>query len=406
MTITIRCFDSLDAVADQSSTWDRLAGGVPFRSFAWLATWWRHYGAPARESAGPRLLVAAAYDPTGRIVGLAPWYLDRSAVRGRVIGFLGTGEVCSDYLGLLCEPGCEVPVADALAGWLLAGNRDGGRSASDNKTRPGDAETAAPGPPIGLCPPWDLLDLEGYAAGDPAVERLIERLGELGCVACRREAPSLWRLALPRTWEQYLERLSKNQRKRMRREAKRMLDSGHMQVSTVERIDELDEALRWLIDLHQQRRRALGEPGCFASPRFTAFHRDATRAMLAQGQLGLHLLRMGDSVLAAEYQLVGGGVVYAYQAGWDVERADLGPGNLITLATLRRAVEQGYTALDFLRGDEPYKRTWRAEPRPSGRTLLVPPRAGPRLRHGILEAGRNLRRWAFPPAAAEEPEPA
>lgn len=390
----IFCFDKLDRLRPHAETWDRLAAGLPFRSWAWMSTWWEHYGNADHASYNRQLLVVGVTDAAKRLVGLAPWYLDRSTARGRVIRFLGTGEVCSDYLGLLCEPGCEQLVSEAIGDWLLSNS-------------PQRADSAASGQPEqqqSTAPAWDLLELEGYAASDPTIGFLLARLTEAGCAPHRREAQSTWRLELPRTWDAYLAGISKNQRKRLRREASRSLDSGRVVLRTVTRADELEEAFDWLIALHQRRRHELGEPGCFASPRFTSFHRAVTRRLLEQGQLGLHLLQLGNAVIAAEYQLIGGGVVYAYQAGWDVEYAELGPGNLATLATLRRAIEQGYAAMDFLRGDESYKRSWRAVPRAAGRTLVVPPRIGPRLRHGMLEASRTLKHWVLPPSAHTPPK--
>ncbi len=69
------------------------------------------------------------------------------------------------------------------------------------------------------------------------------------------------------------------------------------------------------------------------------------------------------------------------------------PGRISTLATLRRAIEQGYRAYDFLRGDEPYKARLRAAPRPCLAVRVVPDRTGPQLRHHLWLAGSNVKHW-------------
>lgn len=66
---------------------------------------------------------------------------------------------------------------------------------------------------------------------------------------------------------------------------------------------------------------------------------------------------------------------------------------MITLATLRLAIEEGRTAFDFLRGDELYKAHWRAKPRPTQDILVMPDTPTARLRQNLWRAGDNLKSW-------------
>ena len=52
--------------------WNALTQDVPFRSFQWASSWWRHYRQP-----GMQLFVLAVRDDQGQLIGLAPWYLGR-----------------------------------------------------------------------------------------------------------------------------------------------------------------------------------------------------------------------------------------------------------------------------------------------------------------------------------------
>ena len=160
-----------------------------------------------------------------------------------------------------------------------------------------------------------------------------------------------------------------------------------------------------LIDLHQKRRQMLGEPGCFASPRFTAFHREVARRLLLAGQLQFQLLELDGQTVAAEYQLASQGVTYVYQAGIDPQRLADEPGHLITAATVKRAIEQGGRAIDFLRGDEPYKAHFRALARPLLALRVVPNRTLPRLRNNLWLAGRSVKRWLNSTSDDSRPQP-
>jgi CelD/BcsL family acetyltransferase involved in cellulose biosynthesis len=201
-------------------------------------------------------------------------------------------------------------------------------------------------------------------------------------------------VALPGNWEEYLRRLSKSHRKELRALQRRMIDSGRAKLRTARSDDELEEGWQTLIDLHQRRRRSLGEPGCFAAPRFEQFHSDVIRRLLPSGQLRMHWLELDGAPIAAEYHLAGdNGVMYAYQSGIEIEALGVAPGRLITLAILRQAIAEGYRSFDLLRGDEPYKMHWRAEPRPTVEMCVLPGRGADRFRYGMWLAGDVMRSW-------------
>src|SRR5207244_453594 len=86
-------------------------------------------------------------------------------------------------------------------------------------------------------------------------------------------------------------------------------------------------------------------------------------------RLRLHWLELDGRPVAAEYHIAGEDIVYAYQSGIEPEVLHEEPGHLAAIATLQLAIAQGYRAFDFLRGDEPYKAHWRAQPRPPCRRL-------------------------------------
>jgi len=364
----IYLLSDLRELAPYADDWDRLSGGVPFRSWAWLSTWWRFYGEDRPEA---RLFVTCVFDERQRLVGIAPWYREDTPGWGRIVRPLGSGEVCSDYLSLLCESGHAEAVADALAGFF----------------------TAAASGENDCCPPLDLIELTGIDAQDRPVAELTRRLGDRGNSVHRRAGVNCWRIPLPGTFDEYLATLSKSHRKQLRRLKRNLLDTPRAVVHHVGTIEELAAATEILIDLHQRRWQAAGESGCFASPRFDGFHRAVLPELLLAGTLQLSWLEIDGRPAAAEYALAGGDVVYAYQAGVNPDLKELEPGRALSVAVLERAIEQGFRGYDLLRGNEPYKAHWRAEVRESVECRVVPRRAAAQLRHNLWLAGSNVKRW-------------
>jgi CelD/BcsL family acetyltransferase involved in cellulose biosynthesis len=85
-------------------------------------------------------------------------------------------------------------------------------------------------------------------------------------------------------------------------------------------------------------------------------------------------------------------VAFAYQAGVNPDMVDDEPGRAITVALIRQAIADGLTAIDFLRGDEPYKAHFRAEPRRSLVIRVVAPRAAARWRNRAWQTGDGIKR--------------
>lgn len=363
--MNVRLITTADQIPSIRSDWDLLAGDMPFRGWPWLGSWWESYGE------GRRLLLVVVEDKGGKVVGLAPWFIDRT-IGGCVLRFLGSGEVCTDYLSLLTSPEWEAGVADALAHWLL-GPRD-------------ESDRNAP-------PHWDLLSLEGVDSSDTVMRRFSERLLAKGCRVDQQSGPRCWKIDLPETWDEYLGIQSKSHRKQIRRFERRFLDTGIAKLRSVTSDDDLDRGWEILVDLHQRRRQSLGQPGCFHSTRFGQFLRAAAERLLETGQLELHWVEWEGRPVAAEFHLTGAGTTYAYQAGVEPDALDLEPGRLINIATIKRAIEQGQKGFDFLRGDEPYKSHWRASPQPSVELRVVPPRVSSQVRHGIRTANEEVKDW-------------
>jgi len=352
-------FSSFDELSAHADVWDHMAVGVPFRSWTWLSTWWRHY------SATGQLYVLGVFN-RGHLVGIAPWYRSTTFQHGRVLRCLGDGEVCSEYSAILCEPGLEELISGVLGEWLV-------------RARGWDH--------------WDVIQLDSTEQEDLVALSLAEHMAGQGCHLHSRAGQGCWRVALPSTWEDYLDRFSKDRRKKIRRMHRRYIEGGLAILHTVHSPEQLTRAQDILVDLHQRRRNTLGQPGCFASSRFRAFHEDVLPRLLQESRLGLHWVELEGRPIAAEYHLLGDETVYCYQGGIAPEAAGHSPGQIATLFALEQAVENGYRAFDFLRGNEPYKRQWRAEFRPNVELRIIAKRTAAQLRHGIWLAGCDVKHW-------------
>jgi CelD/BcsL family acetyltransferase involved in cellulose biosynthesis len=288
-------------------------------------------------------------------------------VKGNILRWLGCGEVCTDHLSLICKPQDRERVAAEVAKALTV-----------------------------QCDDWDRLELSSVDADDYAVMALADHLEKRECIVSRQASDSCWLLDLPASWDEYLSALSKSHRKQLRQLERRVIESGRVTWHQVTTAAEFDAAWPVLVDLHQRRRRSLGEPGCFASWAFHDFHREVAQRMLDRGQLRVSWLALDGTPVAAEYHLADSQATYAYQGGVDPERLEVEPGRLSTIVCLRHAIEEGLMQFDFLRGNEPYKAHWRAEPRATYDYRVVPNRRLARLRGRVLTFTDVVGDWVRP----------
>ena len=137
--------------------------------------------APLRRAGrrSPALRVGRVRPSPRRWSAWRPGIVDGDGRRHRVIRFLGSGEVCSDY---------SEPVGRAGAG--EGGRRRVGPSACFARASPGNTGDADP-------MQWDMIELTGVDSRDVLVDWLAGHLALGGCTVHRRMGPPCRRTELP-----------------------------------------------------------------------------------------------------------------------------------------------------------------------------------------------------------------
>jgi CelD/BcsL family acetyltransferase involved in cellulose biosynthesis len=164
---------------------------------------------------------------------------------------------------------------------------------------------------------------------------------------------------------------------------------GPLRATWAESVDEGLAIFREMIPLHQERWQRIGEPGCFASPRFTGFHEEAIRRLLPKGQVVLFRVAAGEQVVGIFYGFVEAGVLYHYQ--WGLARFaqnSLSPGFVVGGLCMEEATARGLDELNWLAGDTRYKRDLANAQR---ELIWAELHRGPRM--VAIDAMRRARAW-------------
>lgn len=282
----------------------------------------------------PHLLIAS---DSGRVVGLALLLVARQwrqRVRAVPTLFLNqTGDpdrdvVTIEYNDILAEEGRETAVRRAALRFL-----SGSRSVVGERYHAVEWQGALQGieadlRALGL--PWRTLTATRSAFVDLA--------------------------AIRRSGRPYLEHLSHNTRRQVRRSCQLYRTRGAL---IFEAASDVDEALRFFHAagaLHQSRWQARGEPGAFAYPFYIRFHELVIRRALPHGAVELVRVRVGDDPIGYLYNFVYRGRVSYYFSGFAYEKDNrLKPGLVTHSSCIAHHVAAGHAIYDFMGGSERYK---------------------------------------------------
>lgn len=313
-----------DALALGSAVWDSVPAGAsalsPFMTWAWHRAW--ADCAPPAEVQATEVLVLPGGD--GSVRALLPMRLCRMRFRRVTIPVLtwAIGDVaCPDDLDIPARPDADMSVVAAAL-----------------ESRP-----------------WLVLLLSNAAPDAPQVARLSAALVARGHTARRRPLWSCPELALPASWEAYLAGLSANRRQVLRRK-ERVLRRCHSVALTDYGEDRLEEGWTHLLALHE--RRWNGGGGAFQDPRATRLQRQFAGEMARQQRLWLTTLDVDGTPAAVWYGFVSDQTVYFYQGGRDPRWERESVGLVLMSLMIQRAIQRGFRAFNFLRGDDAYKRQW------------------------------------------------
>jgi CelD/BcsL family acetyltransferase involved in cellulose biosynthesis len=340
---------------------ERSASNEPMLSPAWLLPWWQVYG--PRDG---RRLQAALFHDEGRLVGLAPllrrrhWY--RPGIPFRRLEPLGSGEreadaLCSVYLNVIAERGAERQVAREMAAALAAGT-------------------------LG---PWDEFVLPMMDGTGPMPALLTEACTGVGLHAEQVVTGAAPYIALPPTWDAFVQGLGKKGRYFITRSLRdfEQWAGSEAQLERVRSADEVDRARRILIALHHERWKDADPSGVFQSPLCLAFHDAAMPRLFERGALEILWLSVRGEPVAALYNIVWKGKVYYYQCGRRLDvPGQVRVGGALLAQAIRAAIEAGRREFDFLPGLTQYKKQLTSAARP-----IVQVRA---VRNSLVEQVRRL----------------
>lgn len=355
--------ESVSRFAQMGDEWNSLLDISPskcvFLTHEWLSTWWKHLG-------NEQTLSILAAREGGSLVGILPLFMRRpqySRMIPRLLEFVGSGVIGSDYLDAIVMPGGEQEVMRRFGEYL---HRMG---VALHLTAVRRDSSAVAGLRTHLHKEgWNVADI------DNNVCPFIDLRGQ--------------------TWETYLSSLGSNQRYNFHRRLRSLRKNSDFCLDMVRSPADAQNALDTVIWLHRKRWASKGSSEAFQSGRIVAFHREFVELAAERGWLRIPIMRIDGVPAAALYGLQYGETFSFYQSGFDPAYSKHSAGLVMMGLAIQSAIEEGASEYDFLHGMEEYKFHWTQQTRSLCRLEFYPHHAKGRLSRRAVDFNRAVRKMA------------
>jgi CelD/BcsL family acetyltransferase involved in cellulose biosynthesis len=326
-------------VPDWQALWHRCPNATAFQSPNWILSW--------AENFNPSNLLLIQVRTADHLVGLFPLLIYQRGSE-RVLAFMAGG--VSDYLEALVDPQYEYEVLTCFSTYLRT------QSAQ-----------------------WDTVELTDLP---PTSALLRFRNDEFCPEAYPHDVCPV--LALPPGTRDLRAVLPSKKFANLRNVRNRMSRAGpsRLAVASMETVLPMMEGI---FQLNTTRWAELGQSGLFREPEMRRFHLQVARPLLAMNVLRLYGLFVDDRLISAAYTFFERSSVALYIQSFDPGYASLAPGTQLVARVIEDAIQSGKTAVNFLRGREPYKYLWGACDTPTFRIQLRNPRLEPSRPYSNLQ---------------------
>jgi CelD/BcsL family acetyltransferase involved in cellulose biosynthesis len=236
-------------------------------------------------------------------------------------------------------------------------------------------------------PRWDIIEIQPLAQNSAEFSTMIAAFRDAGFAVQTYFSSGNWYLPVEgRTFEEYVKSLAPALRNTLRRKRKKLEESGRARIEIVTGGERLEQAIGAYTKVYLASWKR-PEP-------YTEFIPGLIRLCARLGVLRLGMLYVDGEAAASQLWIVHHGQALIYKLAYDERFADLSVGTVLTATLMEHVLNiDKVEEVDYLTGDDAYKKDWMSHRRERWGMLAMNPRT-PRGALSIVrhEGGRRIRR--------------
>ena len=314
-------------MAELKTRWNQLADSMafptPFASWEWSTAWAETLG----RSTDLRLVLL---ERGGKLTGILPLATGQRAQLGRPLALCASEGIYPDHLAPIAAATEAPAIIEAAFAALRQQRTD-----------------------------WDYVWIPAVAEGSATLTALEQLAGRYPSEQQRISVAPY--LPVSGTWEEFLSRLSSNERYKIRNRTKKLITGQGAEYVKLTDWDPV-VALAKLRELHAKRSEQKGIESSFDIDAVQRFH-ERLLEIYPRDRLVFRGLRKDTDTFAMFYGFRVADRLFYFQLGYDPAWSDASPGLVLLSETIREAFQSGCVEYNFLQGDESFKGTWTKQTR-------------------------------------------
>lgn len=201
-------------------------------------------------------------------------------------------------------------------------------------------------------PCWDMIDLHPMNPDAAVFADTLVAFRQAGMAAQSYFCFGNWYLQVNgRSYQEYFDALPSRLKNTLERKRKQLANAGRLHIEIFQGDDDLDRAIAAYEKIYTS---SWKEP----EP-YPAFMPGLIRSCAQQGWLRMGVAHVDGQAAAAQVWIVYNGVASIYKLAYDEQFAKLSIGSILTARLMQHAIDvDRVREVDYLTGDEAYKREW------------------------------------------------
>jgi hypothetical protein len=234
-------------------------------------------------------------------------------------------------------------------------------------------------------PRWDMVDLHPMEEGTPIFKGTLDAFQRAGMSAQSYFCFGNWYLDVnQRTYDEYFDGLPSRLKNTLKRKARQLENAGRLRIDLISGEPGLDQAIAAYEKIYNSSWKV--------PEAYPEFIPGLIRVCAAQGWLRMGVAYIDGQAAAAQIWIVNQGVASIYKLAYDEQFSKLSVGSVLTARLMQQVIDDDRVReVDFLSGDDPYKRDWMSHRRERRGIIAF----NLRTAHGMLAALRHAagRAW-------------
>jgi len=229
-------------------------------------------------------------------------------------------------------------------------------------------------------PRWDVIDLKPFDVASPVFTGLAQSLQKAGLVVQTYFCFGNWYLPVKnRAYQEYLATLPSAVQNTIKRKQKKLQKPGNTRLEIITGGERLEAAIQGYEKVYAASWK-IPEP-------YPQFIRALIHMCAERDWLRLGLVTVDGEPAAAQIWIVNGGKASIYKLAYDERFTQYSAGTVLTASLMEHVIDvDKVEEIDYLTGDDPYKKNWMSHRRERWGILAMNPRTAP----GALAILRNV----------------